>query len=108
MNGTRPSTIYAFDVASTYSTLVNRRTFTYSAHPFPDGIHVDSKGNVRSTFDTGIAVWNSRGMLLGEMRVDTEVNNFMFVPEGILIFASTKLWLVSCDVRGKPLFGGGW
>ena len=108
MNATRPSTIYAFDVAATGGGLVNRRVLAYSSHPFPDGIHVDRDGNIWSTYGHGIAVWDSQGVLMGEMRVDTVVDNFMFVPEGILLFAFTKLWLVVCDVRAKPLFGGGW
>lgn len=108
LNGTRPSTVYAFDVASTGAALVNRRVLAYSARPFPDGIHVDSAGNIWTTYGTGVAVWDPTGVLMGEMRVDTAVNNFMFVPEGVLLFASTKLWLVLCDVRAKPLFGGGW
>ena len=108
LNGTRPSTMYAFDVSSTGPVLSNRRVLAYSASPFVDGIHVDSKGNIWSSYGTGIAVWDPKGVLMGEMRVDTAVNNFMFVPEGFLIFALTKLWLVVCDVRAKPLFGGGW
>ena len=100
--------MYAFDIDAESKMLVNRRVLAYSAHPFPDGIHVDRAGNIWSTYSHGIAVWDPKGVLMGEMRVDTTVNNFMFVPEGILIFGFTKVWLVVCDVRAKPLFGHGW
>jgi gluconolactonase len=99
-NGTRPSSIYAFDVTAKGG-LVNRRLFAYSGRPFPDGLHVDTKGNMWSSSGNGTSVWDSEGVLIGEARVDMGVNNFLFVPEGILMFAFTKLWLVTCGVRGR-------
>lgn len=102
LNTTRPATIYAFNISDNGYQLTNRRVFAYSgAATSPDGIHTDVQGNVWSTYGNATAAWDPQGNLLGELRVDTVVNNFAFTPDGIVILANSKLWLVRCAVQGR-------
>ncbi|KAL9045818.1 MAG: hypothetical protein Q9214_001206 [Letrouitia sp. 1 TL-2023] len=104
-NMTRPNGIYAFDVMESGG-LSNRRLHAFGARPFVDGMHVDAQGNVWSTSGEGVTAWDESGVVLGEVRVDTDVNNFLFVPDGILLLAFTKLWHVKCGMR--PRKGESW
>ena len=104
-NSTRPNTIYAFDVLEDGG-LGARRLFAYGARPYVDGVHVDREGNVWSTSGGGVMAWDANGKVLGEVRVGESVNNFLFVPEGILLLAFTRVWLVACGVR--PRTDDGW
>lgn len=100
-NGTRPNTIYAYDVTHNSTRLANRRVFAYGQSPFVDGMHVDAKGNVWTTSGQGIMAWDPDGVLLGEIRVTTNVNNFMFVPDGILLLGFRRLWHIKCTARPR-------
>lgn len=104
-NMTRPNGIYAFDVMENGG-LSNRRLHAFGARPFVDGMHVDAQGNVWSTSGKGVTAWDESGVVLGEVRVDTDVNNFLFVPDGILLLAFSKLWHVKCGMR--PREGENW
>ncbi|KAL9640026.1 MAG: hypothetical protein Q9164_000561 [Protoblastenia rupestris] len=104
-NTTRPNGIYAFDVTERGG-LSNRRLHAFSARPFVDGVHVDAQGNVWSTSGKGITAWDESGVMLGEVRVDMDVNNFAFVPDGILLLAFSELWHIECGVR--PRREEGW
>lgn len=104
-NSTRPNTIYAFDVLEDGG-LGGRRLFAYGARPFVDGVHVDSGGNVWATSGEGVMAWDGSGRVLGEVRVGGSVDNFLFVPEGIILLAFTSVWLVRCGVR--PRMDDGW
>lgn len=99
-NLTRPNAIYAFDVTANGG-LSNRRLHAFSSRPFVDGVHLDVQGNVWSTSGKGITAWDENGVLLGEIVVDSNVNNFMFLPDGILLFAFNKLWHFACGARPR-------
>ena len=80
---TRPSTIYAYDVAKDGKQLANRRTFAFCTSGVPDGIKCDEKGNVYAGCGDGIHVWNADGGLLGKIFTHSMVANFNFSPHGI-------------------------
>ncbi|KIW03705.1 uncharacterized protein PV09_05018 [Verruconis gallopava] len=101
-NFTRPATIYAFDVVD-QKYLQNRRIFAYVDSGVPDGIHVDTNGNVFSGCGDGVQVWNPEGRLLGKIRVEKGSANFAFVPEGMIIFNEYRLFLVTMAARGREL-----
>lgn len=92
-NGTRPATIYAFDVVGK-KRLRDRRTFAYVDNGFPDGIHADMEGNVWAGCGDGIHIWNPEGILLGKIWVGVESNNFAFLPGAVLVFSNAQLWIV--------------
>lgn len=73
MDGTRPGTIYEFDVvhpptgSGALPKLVNRSIFAFVDCGAPDGIKVDTSGNVYAGCFDGVHVWNQYGTLLGKM-----------------------------------------
>jgi gluconolactonase len=59
----------------------------------PDGIKVDSKGNVYSGVGDGVAVWDKTGELLGKILIEGGAGNLGFGEKGVL-------WVM----RGYTLF----
>lgn len=102
-NLTAPATIYAFDVVGE-KYLQNRRMFAYSDNGIPDGIHTDVNGNVWAGCGDGIHVWNPQGALLGKLGVEGGVNNFAFLPGGILVENANRLFLVEgLQLNGREI-----
>jgi gluconolactonase len=101
-NGTRPATIYAFDIVKE-KYLRNRRVFAYVDVGIPDGIHTDTKGNVWSGCGDGVQVWDEEGVLLGKVRVENGSANFAFVPGGMIVFNEYRLFLVRIGVQGREV-----
>jgi gluconolactonase len=93
-NGTRPSTIYAFDVSADAKHVSNRRVFAFADNGNPDGVHTDTEGNVWAGCGDGIHIWNPQGVLLGKIWNGVETNNFAFLPGKVLIFSNAQLWVV--------------
>jgi len=101
-NGTRPATIYAYDVVN-QKFLRNRRVFAYVDVGFPDGIHADTEGNIWSGCGDGVQVWNVDGVLLGKVRVEGGSANFAFVPGGMVVFNEWRLFLVRMKAVGREV-----
>lgn len=102
----KPSAIYVFDVVllpkgSGY-TLANKRLFAYSSSPAPDGIKVDTNGNVYSGCIDGIYVWDADGVLLGNFGIDGGVFNFVFTDPGTIIALNeTRIYKITgLNARG--------
>ncbi|PNS15304.1 hypothetical protein CAC42_5475 [Sphaceloma murrayae] len=101
-----PSHIYAFDVVQREGGdfLTNRRLFAYAPGKLPDGIKCDTMGNVYSGCMDGVEVWNSRGDLIGLIRVPGGVANFCFGERAEMFLCNeTKFWKVS--LKGKGVRG---
>ena len=102
-NGTRPATIYAYDIVGDRF-LRNRRVFAYADIGLPDGIHTDTKGNVWAGCGDGVHVWSSQGKLLGKIFVGETSNNFAFIPGGVVVFSNARLWIVeNVKAQGREL-----
>jgi len=101
-NGTRPATIYAFDVVN-QKFLRNKRVFAYADVGVPDGIHTDIEGNVWSGCGDGVQVWDPEGVLYGKIRVEGGAANFAFVPGGMVILNEYRLFMVRIDVVGREV-----
>ncbi|STQ85667.1 SMP-30/gluconolactonase/LRE family protein [Helicobacter muridarum] len=69
--------ILAYDIAKD-KTLKNERILAVIEPGFPDGIKVDSMGNIWSSSANGIKVFNASGKLLGEIIFPQVVGNFAF------------------------------
>lgn len=97
-NPTGPATIYAFDVVTNKpgTFLTNKRVFAFSPKGIPDGIKVDSKGNVWSGVGSGVAVWNEAGDLIGEIAISGGAANFGFgaTESTVFVLGETLLWRV--------------
>jgi len=89
---TGPASIYAFDVheASGSPFLTNRRLFAYADAGIPDGIKVDTMGNVYAGCGDGVHVWNAGGDLAGKILVQGGVANFGFGEAGVMFLLNEK------------------
>jgi gluconolactonase len=89
---TGPATIYAFDVHTVDGSpfLTNRRLFAYADAGIPDGIKVDTMGNVYSGCGDGVQVWSAGGDLAGKILVQGGVANFGFGEEGVMFVLNEK------------------
>ncbi|PBK88987.1 D-lactonohydrolase-like protein [Armillaria gallica] len=105
-NQTEPATIYAFDVDPKSHAFMNRRVFAYVDSGIPDGIQVDTDGNVYSGCGDGVQVWNNEGTLLGKFFLGTTSANMVFAGKGrLIILAETKVFLAKIAAQGLPLGG---
>ncbi|GAB1526958.1 hypothetical protein RhiTH_010132 [Rhizoctonia solani] len=124
-DGRRPGTIYAYDVVAPPKgadpklvppTLTNRRVFAFADSGMPDGIKVDTAGNVYAGCFDGVHVWNKHGALLGKILLGldelTETNdgvtgkgcsNLVFVPGGLLMFSEDRMYLAKIKTKGALL-----
>ncbi|KIJ56359.1 hypothetical protein M422DRAFT_774140 [Sphaerobolus stellatus SS14] len=92
---TEPATIYAFDVDPVTEKFINRRTFAWVDTGVPDGVQVDSKGNVYASTGDGVQVFDTSGILLGKFFIGTTSSNHIFAGTGrLVILAETKVFLV--------------
>lgn len=99
-NFTEPASIYRYNVASD-GTFENRKIFTYVDVGVPDGVHVDTNGNVYAGCGDGVRVWNPSGKLLGTIFLGTTSANFQFAGAGrMIIGAETKLYYVTLAAAG--------
>jgi gluconolactonase len=91
-----PHNIRVFDVTSD-NNLVNERMF-YEINPgVPDGIRVDSDGNVWSSCGDGVLCISSAGKLIGKIRIPQTVSNLTFGgprKNRLFITASKSLYSV--------------
>ncbi|KAG6911028.1 hypothetical protein DXG01_005444 [Tephrocybe rancida] len=121
-NQTEPATIYAFDVDPRTHAFKNRRVFAYIDAGVPDGVQVDTKGNVYSGCGDGVQVrfdryilkqapntnhgrkvWNDEGTLLGKFFLGTTSANMVFANDGrLVILAETKIFVADIAARGIP------
>ncbi|KAK0444224.1 calcium-dependent phosphotriesterase [Desarmillaria tabescens] len=105
-NQTEPATIYAFDVDPKTHAFKNRRVFAYVDSGVPDGIQVDTDGNVYSGCGDGVQAWNNEGTLLGKFFLGMTSANMVFAGNGrLVILAETKVFLAKIAAKGVPLGG---
>ncbi|KAJ7220538.1 calcium-dependent phosphotriesterase [Mycena pura] len=100
-NQTEPATIYAFDVDPVSLAFKNRRIFAYSDAGVPDGVQVDTEGNVYAGCGDGVHVWNSEGTLIGKFFLGSTSANMAFAGKGrLVIMAETKIFLA--EIAASP------
>ncbi|KAF8506396.1 calcium-dependent phosphotriesterase [Hysterangium stoloniferum] len=89
------SSSYGFDVDPVTETFLNRRVLAYMDTGAPDGVQVDSKGNVYASCGDGVQVYDPSGLLLGKVFINTVTANLVFAGKGrLVILAETKIFLV--------------
>ncbi|KAH0838809.1 hypothetical protein J3R83DRAFT_7210 [Lanmaoa asiatica] len=102
-NQTYPATIYQYDVDPVTQSFENRRVFAYSDSGIPDGIQLDTNGNVYSGCGDGTHVWNSEGTLIGKFFLNTISAEMMFTKSGLLILAEENIYLANIQAQGIDL-----
>ncbi|TFK69998.1 calcium-dependent phosphotriesterase [Pluteus cervinus] len=102
-NQTEPATIFAFDVDPVSQIFLNRRIFAYADTGIPDGIQLDTNGNVYSGCGDGVNVWNPDGVLLGKFFLGSVSSNMIFAGPGRLVInAETKMFVAHIAASGFP------
>ncbi|KZV79538.1 calcium-dependent phosphotriesterase [Exidia glandulosa HHB12029] len=105
-NATEPATIYEFDVDARTDAFLNRRVFAYIDTGVPDGVQLDTAGNVYAGTGEGVQVFNPDGVLLGKFFVGAVSANMVFAGDGRLaILAETNVYLVHLAAKGFSLSG---
>ncbi|KAK3337702.1 hypothetical protein B0T19DRAFT_455602 [Cercophora scortea] len=99
-NFTFPSTIYRYNVQDD-GTFESRKVFAFLTPGVPDGIHVDTKGNVYAGGGDGVHVYNPAGKLVGKIYVGGTSANFQFAGKGrMVILAETELYFATLAAEG--------
>ena len=107
INDTRDFVVNVFDVAPD-RTLGNRRVFceiSGTDEGIPDGLKVDSEGNVYCTGPGGIHVFSAKGTMLGRLKVPTHVNNMGWGGDdwrSLFITSDTAVFRVRLGIPGTP------
>ncbi|KAH9480024.1 Lactonohydrolase oryL [Psilocybe cubensis] len=115
---TRPATIYAFDVDPESFTFKNRRVLCYIDSGIPDGVQVDTEGNVyvasgdgvqvsieKSTVQTkllkeSIQVFRKDGVILGKLFFGARVANMAFAGDGnLVVLVSSAIFLAKINAK---------
>ncbi len=83
--------------------LENSRLFTKVSPGVPDGIRLDSDGNVWSVAFDGVHCYSPKGELLGKIKIPEMVANLTFgEPERnrLFIAAASTLYVADLDRQG--------
>ncbi|KAJ6485776.1 D-lactonohydrolase-like protein [Mycena sanguinolenta] len=101
---TLPATIYAFDVAPDTQAFTNRRVFAFIDTDVPDGLALDTNGNLYVGCGDGTEVFDPKGTLLGKVFLGVSSSNMIFAgPNRLVIMADTKVYLAEIAAEGVDL-----
>ncbi|KAF9223171.1 calcium-dependent phosphotriesterase [Gyrodon lividus] len=103
INQTLPTTIYQFDVDSVTQAFTNRRVFAYADSGLPDGIQLDTMGNIYSGCGEGTHVWNSEGTLIGKFFLNSTSAEMIFTKSGLVILNEEAIYLANIQAQGANL-----
>ncbi|EGN94403.1 hypothetical protein SERLA73DRAFT_144098 [Serpula lacrymans var. lacrymans S7.3] len=102
-NQTYPATIYQYDVDPATGSFMNRRVFAYADTGVPDGIQLDTMGNVYSGCGEGTHVWNPEGTLIGKFFINSTTAEMMFTKAGLVILDEETIYLAQIQAQGTNL-----
>lgn len=118
---------YAFDVDPRTQAFKNKRIFAYTDSGIPDGIELDSAGNVYGGCGDGVhvcsslsvsflqrgcnsnnvcctQVWNPQGILIGKFFLGANSADMVFAGKGrLVILAGTNVYLAEIAAGGFNL-----
>ena len=109
VNDTERANIRVFDVGAD-GALSGDRVFAVTSgegEGAPDGLKIDSAGNVYCSGPGGVHVFDPEGVCLGVIRVPEPVANFTLGGDdyrSLFITASTSLYRIQVQVPGRPVF----
>jgi len=102
-----PHAIYAFDVVDQGTRLANQRLFATVSPGFPDGMRLDSAGNIYVGALDGVHVINPSGRLIGKILMPKQTANLTFGGKDnniLFICSSDSIWAIKLNARGaKPI-----
>ncbi|KAJ7460720.1 D-lactonohydrolase-like protein [Mycena latifolia] len=101
---TLPATIYAFDLMPGTQAFINRRVFAFIDTGVPDGLTLDTKGNLYVGCGDGTQVFDPNGTLLGKIFLGVSSSNMIFAgARRLIIMADTKIYLAEIAAEGFNL-----
>eukprot|EP00775_Hariotina_reticulata_P011781 gene11781-11926_t len=114
LNPANPQTIYVYDVATLPAAggrgvlplLRNRRTFAVADAGVPDGIKLDSRGNVYAGTGAGVEVFAPTGQRLGTVFIPGGVANLVFggdKKDVLYALAEKHIFAIKMKVPGAKL-----
>jgi gluconolactonase len=77
--------------------------FAYSDSGAPDGIQLDTMGNVYSGCGDGIHVWNAEGTLIGKFYLNSTTSQIVFTKSGLVILEATTMYVTNIQAHGMTL-----
>lgn len=99
--------IFAYDVVDDGKKVANQRLFTTVSPGFPDGMRLDSKGNIYVGALDGIQVFNPSGKMIGKILMPKETANLTFGGKDnniLFICSSNSVWAIKLNAKGaKPV-----
>ena len=103
-----PRTVYAFDLVTNNGGLFaqNKRVFCVVDNGIPDGLKLDSGGNLYVASYEGIQVFNPAGKLIGKIILPStlpdspSVNQFVFAENKLVILHHTDVLVMTLNVTG--------
>lgn len=81
----------------------NCRVFAYVDSGLPDGIQLDTKGNIYSGCGEGTHVWNADGTLIGKFYINSTSAQMIFTKSGLVILNEEAMFLVNIQAQGINL-----
>jgi gluconolactonase len=77
--------------------------FAYSDSGVPDGIQLDTMGNVYSGCGEGTHVWNAEGTLIGKFYLNSTTAQMIFTKSGLVILDEEAIYLANIQAQGLDL-----
>jgi gluconolactonase len=83
---------------------LNRRIFAYVDTGIPDGVQLDSEGNVYTGCGDGTQVFSPSGILLGKFFIGSVSANMVFAGDGrLVIMGETKILVAMIAAKSVKL-----
>ena len=108
----KPHHVRVFDVVDGGKALANGRVFCGTAdgqaHGVPDGIRVDTRGNLWAAVAEGVHVFSPAGVLIAKIVITPGAANCAFGgPDGndLLMTAHESVWLITTKATGSGDIG---
>lgn len=98
-----PHAIYSYDVQGNGMKVDNKRLFTVVSPGFPDGMRLDSEGNLYVGALDGIQVFNPKGILIGKILMPKQTANLTFGGKDnniLFICSSDSVWAIKLNAKG--------
>jgi gluconolactonase len=77
--------------------------FAYAESSAPDGIELDTMGNVYGGCGDGIHVWNPEGTLIGKFYLNSTTSQMVFTKSGLVILEATAMYVTNIQAHGLTL-----
>lgn len=95
---------YLFDANPDDTTFLPKIFFSLAGYDkklkgLPDGLKIDSKGNVFATGPGGLYILNSEGKLLGKLKLDNAASNCALSPDEKTMYITNDMYVLRFKMR---------